>query len=101
MADENNNNNGRNLNPASPNPRPAQRFPVDSGLLGTRVMRTREISLRILQDDNFDLNTRLNHSHLTLQILDGGSVTIYYMSDNHQKINHNVLQRLKSISIAK
>ena len=43
--------------------------PVDTGLIGTRVMRTNAISLTSLLDETVELYHNINCSHPNLQIL--------------------------------
>ena len=69
--------------------------PVDTGLIGTRVMRMNEISLAGLLNESVELHQNINRFHLNLQILiiitpkNGSNITTmkYQRRGSHQKIN--------------
>ena len=69
---------------------------IDQNLIGTRVMRTEEIKLKELLNENVEMEKSLNKTHVNLQILriitpqagnTGNAMTRYHGGNQQQRIN--------------
>ena len=69
---------------------------IDQNLIGTRVMRTEEIKLKELLNENVEMEKSLNKTHVNLQILriitpqagnTGNAMTRYHRGNQQQRIN--------------
>lgn len=88
-------------NPPPMSPPPAQRqrivqSPIDQNLINTRVMRTEEIRVKDLLNENVEMEMSLNKTHVNLQILriitpqagnTGNAMTRYQRGNQQQRIN--------------